>query len=308
MQRIWWFLRPINLLMTAISMWLLRWFVFLPQLQSIKEASLLTGPEFGSLMALVLVVMLSGYWINDYADLATDRINRPERLLVKHQPKPFVFFAFWSVLNLLGLAVGVLLGKQLHQPAIPLIYLVGISSFVLYAYRLKPLGLAGNVLVSSWIAFIPWFIYIAEWRSHFSFGGEALQLLLLFTALMFLSNLAREWLKDIEDMDGDEQAGMRTLPLRKGPAFVAGLSAAILALSVLCLLLFLGLNAKNSTSLAPLLLPLILMGAVLSARIPALIAKGQANSASRYLKLYMLAGMMLLPLLGQWWWPLIMAS
>lgn len=293
--------RPLNLLMAAANMWLFRWFIFLPFLQSSNETSLLSDMQFALLCLIVIAVMISGYWINDYADLATDRINQPKRLLVQHRPKPSVFYGSWTILNLLGLVVGVVLGRQLNQPAIPLIYLLGISSFVLYAYHLKPLGLAGNVLVSIWIAFIPWFIYIAEWRSTVSISGAALQLLLLYTALMFFSNMARELVKDIEDIDGDERAGMHTLPILKGPTFVAGMSAAMLLLGILSLLLFLWLNAKEIEILAPLFSPLIIMGGVLSARIPVLINKGQANRASLYLKIYMMVGIVLLPLLEQWW-------
>ena len=80
---------------------------------------------------------------------------------------------------------------------------------VVYAARLKSTPFFGNAAVS----------YLAA--SIFLFGGalaggDRLPDMLPIVAITFLAMLARELLKDAEDIDGDRAGGADTLPIRIG--------------------------------------------------------------------------------------------
>jgi len=156
------------------------------------------------LMAVVILVTAAGNVINDYFDADIDAVNRPKRPIPAGAVGRQQALAYAGILFFLGLVVSWF--------TIPLC--LGIALFnalllVAYAYRLKSTPFFGNVAVS----------YLAA--SIFLFGGafagwERLVVMLPIAAITFLAMLARELLKDAEDIEGDKAGGADTLPIRIG--------------------------------------------------------------------------------------------
>jgi geranylgeranylglycerol-phosphate geranylgeranyltransferase len=184
-----------------------------------------TGTIVPAALLLLIVVTLitaAGNVINDYYDADIDAVNRPGRPipagLVPRQA------AFWYAMILFGAGVTASLFTN--------ILCIGFAVFnslllVAYAARLKSMPLVGNVAVA----------YLAG--SMFFFGGafagvSGLIHLAPIAAMTFLAMMARELLKDAEDVEGDAAGGASTLPIRIGvkkTAYCAFVSVLLSALA-----------------------------------------------------------------------------
>ena len=124
----------------------------------------------------------------------------------------------WAALSVAGVALSFTLSAAHVAMAL-------FAAFALYAYSawLKRRGLAGNVLVASILGLA------------LVYGGWAVGPpvpALVGAAFAFLTALAREIAKDIEDVRGDAAAAARTLPLVHGPRRAADVAALVVALAV----------------------------------------------------------------------------
>ena len=172
------------------------------------------------LMAVVLLVTAAGNVINDYFDAAIDTINRPDRPIPSGAVSRNAALAWAFSLFLLGLAVSVF-----TTPLCMGIALVNALLLVLYAARLKSTPFFGNAAV----AFLS--------ASIFLFGGayagwHALLDMLPIAAITFLAMLARELLKDAEDIEGDRAHGADTLAIRIGVRKTALIAFACTAFAI----------------------------------------------------------------------------
>lgn len=89
----------------------------------------------------------------------------------------------------------------------------GLVSLYFYSKKLKGTIMFGNLLIAALSSLVVVILLISElpWR-----GGEALlhritQIIVAFSLFAFLSSLLREIVKDIEDIEGDRQADIRTI-------------------------------------------------------------------------------------------------
>ena len=161
---------------------------------------------YGSLllMATVLLVTAAGNVINDYFDATIDAVNRPDRPIPSGAVSRNAALAWAALLFLFGLAV-----SAFTTPLCLGIALVNAVLLVLYAARLKSTPFFGNAAVA----------YLSA--SIFLFGGayagwHALLDMIPIAAITFLAMLARELLKDAEDIEGDQAHGADTLAIRIG--------------------------------------------------------------------------------------------
>ena len=160
----------------------------------------LTPPSL-LLAVVVALITAGGNVINDVYDVEIDRINRPERPIPAGEISLAGAKAYTAVLFAGGLLVA--------ASTTPLCFAIALANsgiLVAYAVRLKGIPAFGNLAVA----------YLTA--SVFLFGGafagvEGLVQNLLLAAITFLATIAREVLKDAEDVDGDAAGGARTLPM-----------------------------------------------------------------------------------------------
>jgi len=186
------------------------------------------GAVTGSIQPLTVLILacLSGVFlmagantINDVFDIEIDRINRPNRplpsgLLTIQQARLWTGFSF---------LVGIILASGISLMVFGMA-LGFTASLILYSYRLKNTVLLGNVTVAliSAMAFV--------------YGGAAvgrIQTAVIIGVFAFLFHLAREIIKDVEDMEGDRTQGVVTLPLRFGLPVAVRWVTGILSLLIL---------------------------------------------------------------------------
>ena len=176
-------------------------------------------------VAVVILVTGAGNTINDYFDLPIDRINRPARPLPSGQITPGQALWFAAFLFVAGI------GISLFTTPICIFFAV-VNSVVLitYAARLKTTPFLGNVAVA----------YLSG--SIFLFGGGFAGLAGLFNNIViavmtFLAMVAREIMKDAEDVPGDLTKGAKTLPIIYGIR-KATLAAVIFSLGAIAISFF----------------------------------------------------------------------
>ncbi|MDK2893039.1 geranylgeranylglycerol-phosphate geranylgeranyltransferase [Methanohalophilus sp.] len=174
-------------------------------------------PIMDSLLVMVTVVLITGAGntINDYYDIHIDSINRPQRPIPSGRvsARNALYFSF------LLFAVGIFLAFWINYVCVA-IAIINSFLLVLYARNLKSMPLVGNVSVG----------YLTG--STFLFGGAVFgiggvyALAILFLLATF-ATIAREIVKDIEDMEGDMQEGAKTLPIVAGEKVSKFLASAL---------------------------------------------------------------------------------
>ena len=185
--------RPLNGIIAFISAGLGGVFACSYVSESIRDVKLL----YVSIAALLL--LSAGNAINDYFDYQIDLINKPNRPLPSGRIPRKNALVFTVILMAIGIGLGVLIN----------IYAVGIAILVSvllvsYAIWLKRTPLIGNLVVGSLtgITFIS--------------GGVAVGTVhgtIVPAVFAFLFTTAREIVKDLEDIKGDQKQNIRTLAI-----------------------------------------------------------------------------------------------
>lgn len=157
--------------------------------------------------AAAFFVAAFGNVLNDLRDWRLDAVAHPGRPLPSGRLRRSDAVASILFFAAFGLWEAFLAG------GVPTLLFAGANLLALLAYEswFKRVGLPGNVLVALLVA------------STFAFGAVAAGVppsgwgvLWLLMALAFLANVAREVLKDVEDLDAD-RGERTTLPLQAGP-------------------------------------------------------------------------------------------
>ncbi|MFC6717077.1 geranylgeranylglycerol-phosphate geranylgeranyltransferase [Natrialbaceae archaeon GCM10025810] len=172
----------------------------------------------GAVGATVLAVG-AGNAINDYFDREIDRINRPDRAIPRGAVSPRGALAFSAVLFAAAVGLAVLLPTAA-------LAIAGINLLALVAYTevFKGLPGLGNALVAYLVG------------STFLFGaaavGEIRPAVVLFL-LAAIATVTREIVKDVEDLEGDREEGLRTLPIVVGERRALHVATALLVLAAI---------------------------------------------------------------------------
>ena len=253
--------------------------------------------------ALVWIVVASvliaaaGYIINDYFDLNIDQINKPEKNVFArtiHRRWAIIWHFAFSLLGIVATAIAVGLGKW---------YLVlgNIGCTVLlwfYSTSLKRKFLIGNVVISiltAWTVLILFFVYTSPREAIIGSSPQTVKFFrvsFLYGAFAFISSLIREAIKDMEDLEGDERYGCRTLPIVAGVratkiyVFIWG----VVLLAALVLLQLYVLQFQWWFAIAYSVILIITPLALLLYRLPKAISISDFSRLSNLSKIIMLTG------------------
>lgn len=216
----WLLMRPANLGIILLTMTL---FMFHAAEWNIKD---IRWPESLTVILAVLFVAAGGYVINDIFDIEEDIINKPEkRIIAKHLSvrSGNLFYAFLLISSLIaGFATGWAMGLLCIAMNVLLYF---------YASDLKGSNLWGNLLVSFMNGMV---VFTSGWGALKIFNGYFAE----YALMAFLITLAREIVKDMEDIEGDRAQEYETFPIAYGMNKAVWLGMSVLtALNVLILLI-----------------------------------------------------------------------
>jgi geranylgeranylglycerol-phosphate geranylgeranyltransferase len=165
-------------------------------------------------------IMGGGNALNDYFDVAIDRLNKPHRPLPSGLIERKNALVFSIGLFLAGAGLSLFLNAGAMS-----IVLINTCLLIIYARYSKAMFLLSNILIAGMTA------------SVFIFSGAILRRIdfnvIVLASSAFWVMMSREILKDIEDMEGDRSAGARTLPLRWGIARARAVSTGLLCPAIL---------------------------------------------------------------------------
>jgi geranylgeranylglycerol-phosphate geranylgeranyltransferase len=171
-------------------------------------------------VAATIFATAAGNAINDYFDRTIDRINRPMR------PIPRGAISERGAVVFSGLLFIAAIASTLVLPVVAIaLAMVNLLALVVYTELFKGLPGIGNAIVA----------YLTG--STFLFGAAAvtrvtdLGVVVLFT-LAALATVTREIIKDIEDLDGDREEGLQTLPIVIGVIPAHRIATGVLLIAV----------------------------------------------------------------------------
>lgn len=197
-------------------------------------------------MSTVLIAA-AGYIINDYFDVKTDKINRPDTIVIDRVIKRRWAMLWHVVFNVLGILLGIYVAYKAGTTKLAIIHVISVGLLWYYSTSFKKQLLVGNLIVSFLAAVTPLMVMLYDLPKVIEIYNVLLpdanldfsmlyKYILAFSLFAFISSLIREIIKDMEDIDGDSQTGCETVPIKWGmrasKAIVIGLiSNMILLLS-----------------------------------------------------------------------------
>jgi len=227
-----------NLLMLAFMQVLFR-YAFLKQ-QNIPLA--LSDLQYGLLVLSTVLLAAAGYVINNIYDVATDTINKPQDVVIGKGISETAAYNIYFGLNITGVAIGFYLSNVILRPGFATIFILIASMLYFYSTTLKQIMIVGNVVVALTLALSVIIIGVFDIFPAINTENKA-QMASLFSILMdyalfaFMINFIREIVKDIEDVDGDYNQGMNTLPIAIGKSRAAKIALGFAIIPfILCLL------------------------------------------------------------------------
>ncbi|WP_324069375.1 MAG: geranylgeranylglycerol-phosphate geranylgeranyltransferase [Flavobacterium sp.] len=206
-----------NLLMLAFMQLVFR-YLFLEQ--SYVDLAL---SDFNYILLVIATVCVAagGYVINNIMDQETDEIAKPQNRVVGVSISETVAYNWYIGLTIVGVGIGFYLSNVIYKPTFASMFILVATLLYMYATSFKQIPLLGNVVValllSTSIIIIGLFDILPAIDADNRFRmKEAFSILMDYAIFAFIINLIREIVKDLEDMDGDYQSGINTLPITIG--------------------------------------------------------------------------------------------
>jgi 4-hydroxybenzoate polyprenyltransferase len=238
-----------NLLIIALLMFIIRHFIFqagLPGLFSLQ----LDVFNFSLLVLSVVLIAAGGNIINDIYDQETDEINKPHKKIIGTHISETMGWVFYLLCTVLGIGIGYYLAHYfLKDNSFLLFHLISPALLWVYASNLKKTALIGNIVVALLAAFVPLAVLTFEYGAMLLTYWDVIQMNVLgnpfqymfdwtfYLALFaFITTLIRELIKDIEDVEGDEQTQMKTLAVKIGREKTTNAAVILSALTAVLLL------------------------------------------------------------------------
>ncbi|RKX27723.1 MAG: hypothetical protein DRP47_06105 [Candidatus Zixiibacteriota bacterium] len=186
-------IRVSNGLLTAIGVWVGAYLTW--------NDPIYYGPMIASLSAFL--VCSFGNCVNDMLDMEIDRVNRPDRVLVRG-----VLSTRIALIVALLCGLGAMIAAVAVNWEVTVTVAVAIMLLVVYNFKLKRVPLAGNIVIAilGGLTFVTGGLAVnPSWT--FEFPGP-----LIPAVFAVLLHLVREILKDVEDIAGDRAVGITTFP------------------------------------------------------------------------------------------------
>ena len=209
--------RGYNILMIILAQYLASIYILAPHLPLRKVV--FDGNLFVIVLSTALVIA-SGYIINNFYDAEKDLINKPRKSwldrLVSQRTKLTTYF----VLNFLS----VFFASYVSFKAVVFFsaYIFGIW---FYSHKLKKVPFLGN-FVSATLAIAPFFAVFVYYKNFDT-------VIFVHALFLFLLILAREMIKDLENMAGDMAQNYKTIPILYGAKFSKSCISVLIGLTLL---------------------------------------------------------------------------
>ena len=195
--------RGYNILMIILAQYLASIYILAPHLPLRKV--IFDGNLFVIVLSSALVIA-AGYIINNFYDAEKDLINKPRKSMLDRLVSQRTKLTTYFVLNFLS----VFFASYVSFKAVVFFsaYIFGIW---FYSHKLKKVPFLGN-FVSATLAIAPFFAVFVYYKNFDT-------VIFVHALFLFLLILAREMIKDLENMAGDMAQNYKTIPILYGAKF-----------------------------------------------------------------------------------------
>lgn len=302
-----------NLVMVILTMVLMRYAILQPILGRIEvtlysiagsaTTMMLQLPwyDFVALVAATVMITAAGYVINDYFDIRTDLINKGRVIVGEKIPRRRAMMIH-NILNAGGVAVGFYVSWKAGYMLMGILFLLVSGLLYFYSASYKRQFLIGNFIVAFLTAMVPMLVIIYEAPMILKYytinASDTPKLGILFSwaggfaLFAFLSTLAREIIKDIEDFEGDVAFGRNTLPVVLGilTSKIIVISLIIAIITLLYIVWYLYVNDMITVIYISVAIVLPLVFVIIQMTISK--TRRNLHLASRLMKIVMLTGIL----------------
>ncbi|NNF74549.1 MAG: geranylgeranylglycerol-phosphate geranylgeranyltransferase [Flavobacteriaceae bacterium] len=207
-----------NLLLIALTQVMIKYALFDADF---GVATTFNWKGFGLLVLSTLLIAAGGYIVNDIFDVETDTVNRPDKVIIGKRISEKNAYNFYAAFTIAGVGLGFYLSNMIGRPGFSALFILIAALLYVYASTLKQMTFIGNIIVALVVAMSLLIVGIYELLPAMTEQNQTTQLTFLrilfdYALFAFAITLLREVVKDIEDIDGDYNAGMKTLPILLG--------------------------------------------------------------------------------------------
>ena len=192
--------RGFNILMIVLAQYLASIYILAPDLPLRK---VVFDPNLFVLVLVSALVIASGYIINNFYDSEKDLINKPKKTMLDRLVSQRTKLTTYFVVNF----IAVVLASYVSFKAV-IFFSAYIFGIWYYSHRLKKIPFIGN-FVSATLAITPFFVVFVYYRNFET-------VIFVHAIFLFLLILAREMVKDMENIVGDMAQNYKTIPILYG--------------------------------------------------------------------------------------------
>jgi 4-hydroxybenzoate polyprenyltransferase len=199
--------------------------------------------QYYLLIVSTVCIAAGGYIINNIFDTNTDLDNKPNDVVVGKSVSESLAYNLYVTFTLIGVCIGFYLSNVIMKPSFLLFFIIPSALLYIYATSLKQIMIVGNVVIASLLSFsiiiIGIFMIIpATDEINKKEMSTVLSVLFDFAIIAFIINFIREIVKDLEDVIGDKNQDMQTLPVVFGTTRTSKLVFVLSFIPVLCILYY----------------------------------------------------------------------
>lgn len=209
--------RGYNILMITLAQYLASIYILAPNLP--LRRVVFDGNLFVIVLSSALVIA-AGYIINNFYDAEKDLINKPRKSMLDRLVSQRTKLSTYFVLNFLS----VFFASYVSFKAVVFFsaYIFGIW---FYSHKLKKVPFLGN-FVSATLAIAPFFAVFVYYKNFDT-------VIFVHALYLFLLILAREMIKDLENIAGDMAQNYKTIPILYGAKFSKTCISVLIGLTLL---------------------------------------------------------------------------
>jgi 4-hydroxybenzoate polyprenyltransferase len=209
--------RGYNILIIILAQYLASIYILSPNLpvrKVILDANLL------AIVIASAMVIAAGYIINNFYDAEKDLINKPHKTMLDRLVSQRFKLSTYFLFNFLAVFVA----GYVSFKAV-LFFSSYIFGIWFYSHKLKRIPFVGN-FVSATLAIAPFFVVFVYYRNFET-------VIFVHALFLFLLILAREMIKDLENIKGDMAQNYKTIPIIFGEQFSKYLIATLILISLI---------------------------------------------------------------------------
>lgn len=225
-------------------------FLFLPAGSPQAYRLKLEPVPFLQLTLASILIAAAGYIINDYFDLNIDKINKPSKIIIERIIRRRWAIVLHLALTITGVMLSFWVGYRIGNGLLGIMNALCAALLWVYSTTFKKKLLIGNIIISlltSWVVLVLYFCELRVTRVFYPLSDgyqqhitRLFKVAILYGGFAFIISMVREVIKDVEDMQGDERYGCKTLPIIWGVPAAKVFSATLLTvlIATLCIVQF----------------------------------------------------------------------